>query len=118
MQIKVSDVLRDMLVSGPCRPESGICPQVFSQALKLGVSVQRANEIRRDFKAYVREASTTWPEFSGHISYPVAAPRSAHGPTKADKAYWSKPKWAKSSYGNARRRLLRHLIIFFRDRGM
>lgn len=65
-----------------------------------------------DWSRLHEAAFLDWPEFSGCPLYPV-------GPDEERAVLWygRRNLWT-GSYGNARRRLLRHLIIWFKERDL
>ena len=65
------------------------CPTIHERILKVNTRYFRS-----------------WPEFSGIVGYPVP-----HKALLAEDAYYTLPKWDKdTTYGQARWRLLEHLI--------
>lgn len=115
MEIKVSDVLRDLLLQGPT-DTGGICVQVHPVAERMGCDFTQCEVLYDQFYDQKREAILSWPEAVG-VSFPVPHP-TVSGLLAAERAYWVLPLWGKDTYGNSRRRLLRHLINWYKDRGM
>lgn len=105
--MRVSELLRKILVEGPMCYEVSICGNL----MRLMARMDNHTEVLVDWDKHSTDAFTVWPESTGDTHYPVPG---------GEVAYLRNPgsnKWT-GSYGNARRRLLRHLIVWFQERGM
>jgi len=83
-------------------PYDGIC-----RNLGLQFPAYRSNIMK-----LVIRATTSWPEFSGDVFYPVP-----HEHVSSESAYTATfdiPKWGDDAYGQARRRLCQHVADWIR----
>lgn len=85
----------------PPLPYSGICGNLKLQFRYHSKIVE-----------LVSKAAQSWPEFSGNVNYPV--PHEHVSPESAFTAEYDVPKWGDDSYGQARRRLCRHVADWIR----
>lgn len=102
--LRVIDILESWAEDqlSPIDKWSGIC-----------VNLARPPELSMsDWEALVSEAVKTWPEYSGHPSYP--APHPDLRPEAAYTAKWEVDKWS-GEYGAARRRLCQHVADWIRE---
>ena len=107
--------------------------EVYSQLLDIlkdikknpihrqGICINVRNRLRKDVNtSYIRQqqfvdlvavAASNWPEYSGHLTYPVHTDKQQHPAHQYSKTwfYWTRL----TSYGRARRRLLNFLINHF-----
>lgn len=90
------DRLRDLRDNGPTMLNHGICPHVCLS--------RSSGQERAAFDAAVR----SWPEFTGRLGYPVPHP-SIDSPVSAYHNSELGDLWS-GAYGDARRRLLDHII--------
>lgn len=105
--MRVSELLRRILTEGPVCDEVGTCGNL----MRLMARMDDFTEVLADWDKHSTDAFNAWPESTGDTHYPVPG---------GEAAYLRNPgsnKWV-GSYGNARRRLLRHLIVWFQERGM
>lgn len=94
--------------------EAGVDDGRFSHSYGICTNVDAPHDIAA--------AALSWPEFSGNPEYPVPAPvnyAAAWAKTEGAHyaAYWDRtlPQWS-GEYGEARIRLLKHCIEYFKEK--
>jgi len=105
-------ILRYIDLNGPIRYSAGICDNVEDLNDSLFDPIENGDEssykVSSIFNKYLAFSANSWPEHSGHLSYPIPSPDPSLSPHEAYNEY---DKWEVfTPYGDSRRRYIEHLL--------